>query len=49
MKKLLLTLVFSLFYVVSASAEMGINVGVSGNAGLFSATGNEKNWNCNKR
>ena len=29
MKKLLLTLVFSVFYVSSASAEMGFNVGVS--------------------
>ena len=48
MKKLLITLVFSLFYVVSASAEMGINVGVSGNAGLFSATGNEKTGSVTK-
>ena len=39
MKKLLLTLVFSFLYITSASA--GVSVGVSGNAGLFSASGNE--------
>ncbi len=39
MKKLLLTLVFSFLYITSASA--GVSVGVSGNAGLFAASGNE--------
>ena len=41
MKKLLLTLVFSVFYVSSASAEMGFNVGVSGQAGIFTASATE--------
>ena len=41
MKKLLLTLVFSVFYVSSASAEMGLNVGVSGQAGVFTASATE--------
>ena len=41
MKKLLLTLVFSVFYVSSASAEMGLNVGVSGQAGIFTASATE--------
>ena len=41
MKKLLLTFVFSLFYVTSASADLGVNVGVSGQAGLFAASATE--------
>ena len=41
MKKLLLTFVLSLFYVSSASADFGVNVGVSGNAGLFAASASE--------
>ena len=41
MKKLLLTFVLSLFYVTSASADLGVNVGVSGNAGLFAASATE--------
>ena len=41
MKKLLLSVVFSVFYVTSASADLGVNVGVSGNAGLFAASANE--------
>ena len=41
MKKLLLSIVFSVFYVTSASADLGVNVGVSGNAGLFAASANE--------
>ena len=41
MKKLLLSIVFSVLYVTSASAELGVNVGVSGNAGLFAASANE--------
>ena len=41
MKKLLLTLVFSVFYVSSSSAEMGLNVGVSGQAGIFTASATE--------
>ena len=35
MKKLLATLVFSMLYVTSVSADMGVNVGVSGNAGIL--------------
>ena len=41
MKKLLLSVVFSVLYVTSASADLGVNVGVSGNAGLFAASANE--------
>ena len=42
MKKLLLSVVFSVFYVTSASADLGVNVGVSGNAGLFAASASEQ-------
>ena len=41
MKKLLLTFVFSFFYVTSASADLGVNVGVSGQAGIFAASASE--------
>ena len=41
MKKLFLSIVFSVLYVTSASADLGVNVGVSGNAGLFAASANE--------
>ena len=41
MKKILLTTIFSVFYIASASAEIGVNVGVSGNAGGFVATATE--------
>ena len=41
MKKLLLTFVLSAFYVTSASADLGVNVGVSGQAGLFAASATE--------
>ena len=41
MKKLLLTFVLSAFYVTSASADLGVNVGVSGNAGIFAASATE--------
>ena len=41
MKKLLLTFVLSLFYVTSASADLGVNAGVSGNAGIFAASATE--------
>jgi len=41
MKKLLLSVVFSVLYVTSASADMGVNVGVSGNAGIFAASATE--------
>ena len=42
MRKLILSVLFSVFYIASASAEVGLNIGVAGNAGLFTATGNEK-------
>ena len=42
MKKLLLSVVFSVFYVTSASADLGVNVGVTGNVGLFAATATEQ-------
>ena len=41
MKKLLLSVVFSVLYVTSASADMGVNVGVSGQGGLFAASATE--------
>jgi hypothetical protein len=41
MKKLLLTIVLSILYVSSASADLGVNVGVSGQAGIFSASATE--------
>ena len=41
MKKLLLTIVLSCFYVTSVSADMGVNVGVSGQAGIFAASAKE--------
>ena len=47
MKKLLLSVVFSVLYVTSASAELGVNVGFSGNAGLFAASAHEKHTNTN--
>ncbi|MDC3040066.1 hypothetical protein OA104_03265 [Candidatus Pelagibacter sp.] len=42
MKKLLLSAIFSLLYITSASADMGVNVGVSGQAGIFAASGKEE-------
>ena len=41
MKKTILATIFSVFYMVSASAEVGINVGISGQVGLFAASGQE--------
>ena len=40
MKKLLLTFVLSAFYISSASA-VSVSVGVSGQAGIFAASGKE--------
>ena len=40
MKKLLLSIV-SVLYITSASADMGVNVGVSGSGGLFAASATE--------
>ena len=41
MKKILLTTILSVFYITSASADAGINVGVSGQMGLFAASAEE--------
>ena len=41
MKKLFLSILFSALYVTSASADLGVNIGVSGNAGIFTATATE--------
>ena len=41
MKKILLTTILSVFYFTSASAEVGINIGVSGQMGLFAASAKE--------
>ena len=41
MKKLLLTIVLSALYISSASA-VSVNVGVSGQAGIFAASASEK-------
>ena len=41
MKKYLIAILFGLFTVSQASAELGVNVGISGSAGLFAASGKE--------
>jgi hypothetical protein len=41
MKKIILSALFSVFYLTSASAEIGVNVGISGSAGLFAVSGKE--------
>jgi len=41
MKKIILSVLFSVFYLTSASAEIGVNVGISGSAGLFAVSGKE--------
>ena len=47
MKKLLLTFVLSAFYISSASA-VSVNVGVSGQAGIFAASGKESTGSTTK-
>ncbi len=42
MKKYLIAIFFGLFTVTQASAELGVNVGISGSAGLFAASGKEE-------
>jgi hypothetical protein len=42
MKKIILSLVSALFLISTASAEIGVNIGVSGTTGLFAATGSEE-------
>mgnify|MGYP001199079728 CR=1 FL=1 len=41
MKKFITVIFFAMFTVSQASAEVGINVGISGNAGLFAASAKE--------
>src|SRR5210317_1837485 len=42
MKKIILALISCIYLLTnSAFAEIGLNVGISGNAGLFTATGKE--------
>ena len=41
MKKIIITLLASVFYITSVSADRGVNVGATISAGLFSATGKE--------
>ncbi|MDC0460970.1 hypothetical protein OAN11_02040 [Candidatus Pelagibacter sp.] len=43
MKKILISLFFSVLYITSSSADFGVNLGVSGQAGIFTASGQEKN------
>ena len=47
MKKLLLTFVLSVFYISSAAA-VSVNVGVSGQAGIFAASAEEKTGSTTK-
>ena len=42
MKKIILSLVSVMFLISTASAEIGVNIGVSGTMGLFAATGSEE-------
>jgi hypothetical protein len=42
MKKIILSLVSALFLFSTASAEIGVNIGLSGTTGLFAATGSEE-------
>ena len=41
MKKLVISVVAALSYFTAASAEVGVNVGVSGQLGLFAASAKE--------
>lgn len=41
MKKTILATIFSVFYFASVSAEIGVNVGVSGHVGIFAGSGVE--------
>ena len=43
MKKIILSLVSVMFLISTASAEIGVNIGVSGTTALFAATGSETN------
>ena len=41
MKKIILSLVSAMFLISTASADIGLNIGISGTSALFVATGNE--------
>ena len=41
MKKIIIGIALSLFTFTTASAELGVNVGISAATGLFGATGKE--------
>ena len=41
MKKTILATIFSVFYLTSVSADVGVNVGFSGQVGIFAASGTE--------
>ena len=41
MKKIILSLVSVMFLISTASADLGVNVGISGTMGLFAASGSE--------
>ena len=41
MKKTITTILFSFLMIVNSSAEIGVNIGLSGQMGLFSATAKE--------
>jgi hypothetical protein len=45
MNKILTSIIFSVFLITSASAEIGVNVGVSGQLGIAAATGTESQVN----
>ena len=45
MKKILTALIFSAFLATSASADLGVNVGISGQVGIAAATGTESQAN----
>ena len=49
MRKLILSVFFSLAYIGSASADFGLNFGVSGQAGIFAGSGKESNPNANTK
>tara|TARA_B100001057_G_C22805464_1_gene933250 strand:- start:477 stop:1175 length:699 start_codon:yes stop_codon:yes gene_type:complete len=42
MKKIFIAILFSLFTFSQASAELGVNVGIAGNLGLFAASAKEE-------
>jgi len=45
MKKIFATIIFSVFLATSASADLGVNVGISGQVGIAAATGTESQAN----